>query len=161
MIFNKVFNKAPQKRTKNPVIANEAFRYRNGGGRPVGMAVYENWLQQISTLRNVISTTAELASSAQIKFYKEDSKGKKSLFNNPKMFDKDFMNDKDDLTSFLYNYFGQIKTYDNVLIIPEKSKFASRNGKVDFFIIDNQRWQVNPSSTGKQKIGRASCRERV
>ena len=152
MIFNKVFNKAPQKRTKNPVIANEAFRYRNGGGRPAGMAVYENWLQQISILRNVISTTAELASSAHIKFYKEDSKGKKSIFNNPKMFDKDFMNDKDDLTSFLYNYFGQIKTYDNVLIIPEKSKFAPRNGKVDFFIIDNQRWQVNPSSTGKQTI---------
>ena len=120
MTFNKVFNKAPQKRTKNPVIANEAFRYRNGGGRPVGMAVYENWLQQISILRNVISTTAELASSAHIKFYKEDSKGKKSIFNNPKMFDKDFMNDKDDLTSFLYNFFGQIKTYDNVLIIPEK-----------------------------------------
>ena len=89
MIFNKVFNKAPQKRTKNPVIANEAFRYRNGGGRPVGMAMYETWLQQISTLRNVISTTAELASSAHIKFYKEDSKGKRGIFNNPKMFDKD------------------------------------------------------------------------
>jgi hypothetical protein len=89
MIFNKVFNKAPQKRTKNPVIANEAFRYRNGGGRPAGMAVYENWLQQISILRNVISTTAELASSAHIKFYKEDSKGEdlKKLLKNTKACD--------------------------------------------------------------------------
>ena len=116
MIFNKVFNKAPQKRTKNPVIANEAFRYRNGGGRPAGMAVYENWLQQISILRNVISTTAELASSAHIKFYKEDSKGKRGIFNNPKMFDKDFMNDKDDLTSFLYNYFDDQMNIIHIIV---------------------------------------------
>lgn len=152
MIFSQIFNKAPTKVRKNQVIASESFRYKNGGGRPTGIAIYETWLQQISTLRNVISTTAELASSANIKFYKEDTKGKKNVFNNPKMFDKDFMNDKDDLTSFLYNYFGQIKTYDNVLIIPEKSKYKPRNGKIDFFIIDNQRWTTNPNTTGKQTI---------
>lgn len=152
MVFNKLFKSSTPKHTKNPVIATEAYRYKNGGGRPTGINVYETWLTQISTLRNVIATTAELASSAQIKFYKEDSKGKKTVFNNPKMFDKDFMNDKDDLASFLYNYFGQIKTYDNVLIIPEKSKYAPRNGKVDFFIIDNQRWTANPSLTGSQTI---------
>lgn len=153
MIFNKVFNpKTNVRTTKNPVIASEAYRYKSGGGKPVGIAVYETWLQDIAVLRNVIGTTAELASSATLKFYKEDSKGKKTIFNNPKMFDKDFMNDKDDVSSFLYNYFGQVKTYDNVLIIPEKSKYPPREGKVDFFIIDNQRWFANPNTTGKQTI---------
>ena len=158
MVFNKVFNNAPTRVTKNPVIASEAFRYKSGGGKPVGTTVYETWLQQIAVLRNVIGTTAELASSATLKFYKEDTKGKKTVFNNPKMFDRDFMNDKDDVSSFIYNYFGQIKTYDSVLIIPEQSKYTPRNGKVDFFIIDNQRWYANPNTTGSQTIDSVTYR---
>lgn len=152
MLLNRVFKQPSHRVTKNPVIASEAYRYKNGSGKPTGIAIYETWLQQISALRNVIGTTSELASSALIKFYKVDSKNKKTVFNNPKMFDSYFMNDKDDLSSFIYNYFGQIKTYDNVLIIPELSKYKYRNGKVDFFIIDNQRWFVNPSSTGDKTI---------
>ena len=152
-MFGNLFGKKqPTKVRKNPVIAGEAQRYKNGGGKPSGQTAYETWLQQISMLRNAVSTTAELASSAQLKFYKEDTKGKRTVFANPKMFDKDFMNDKDDLSSFLYNYFGAIKMYDNVLIIPEQSKYKPRAGKVDFFIIDNQRWSINPNETGSQTV---------
>jgi hypothetical protein len=154
MILKKVFQSKenPSKVTKNPLIKAEALGYKNGQKRPVGQQIYKQWINQISALRNVLGTTSELASGASIKFYKVDTKGKKKLILNPKQFDTMFMNDIDDVSSFLYNYFGQIKTYDNVFIIPEESKYPYRKGKIDFFIADNTNWYANPNETGKQTI---------
>ena len=151
MLLSKMFSK-PTKVNKNPLMASEYRGYVNGQKKQTGLQLYDTWLKQVSSLRNVIATTSELASGANIKFYKVDSKGKKKLIYNPKEFDTLFMNDIDDVSSFLYNYFGQIKMYDNVLIIPEASKYSFRQGKVDFFIADNARWVANPNETGKQTI---------
>jgi len=151
MILKKMFNSSKSE-TKNPLMKTEYRAYQNGMKKQVGLSVYKTWIDQISSLRNVLATTSELASGANIKFYKVDSKGKKKLIINPKQFDTMFMNDIDDVSSFLYNYFGQIKAYDNVLIIPEESKYSYRKGKVDFFISDNIRWKANPNETGKQTI---------
>jgi len=155
MILKQAFNSsksAKPKVTKNPLMATDYNSYTNGQNKPIGYHVYSKWINQVSSLRNVLATTAELASGANIKFYKVDSKGKKKLILNPKQFDTMFMNDIDDVSSFLYNYFGQIKAYDNVLIIPEESKYPYRQGKVDFFIADNKSWKANPNTTGKQTI---------
>lgn len=154
MILKKAFQskESPSKVTKNPLIKAEALGYKNGQKRPIGQQIYKQWINQISALRNVLGTTSELASGASIKFYKVDTKGKKKLILNPKQFDTMFMNDIDDISSFLYNYFGQIKTYDNVFIIPEESKYPYRKGKIDFFIADNTNWYANPNETGKQTI---------
>lgn len=152
MILSKAFNSNKTTVTKNPLMKSEYRGYQNGQKKPVGLTIYDTWLKQVSALRTVIGSTAELASGANIKFYKVDSKGKKKVIINPKQFDTLFMNDIDDIGSFLYNYFGQIKMFDNVLIIPEASKYKFRENKVDFFIADNARWKANPNETGKQTI---------
>jgi len=154
MLLKKAFSskEKSQSVTKNPVMASEYKSYLNGMKKQTNLNTYSTWINQVSSLRNVLGTTSELASGANIKFYRVDSKGKKKIIVNPKQFDTMFMNDVDDVSSFLYNYFGQIKAYDNILIIPEESKYKYRKGKIDFFITDNVRWKANPNETGKQTI---------
>lgn len=150
-LFNdkKTVRKQPTKRTKNPTIAGDALKYQNGSGVPRNQRQYQLWINQISALRNVIGSTAQMASGAKLMLSIEDSKGKKKRFKKD-IIDVNFMNNEEDTTQWLYKYFGTLKTFENILIIPESSKGKFRAGKVDFYIQDNVKWSVNADTTGKR-----------
>ena len=150
-LFNekKTVRKQPNKRSKNPTIAGDALKYQNGSGVPRNQRQYQLWINQISALRNVIGSTAQMASGAKLMLSIEDSKGKKKRFKKD-IIDVNFMNNEEDTTQWLYKYFGTLKTFENILIIPESSKGKFRAGKVDFYIQDNVKWSVNADTTGKR-----------
>lgn len=144
-------NKAKQTVNKHPTIENESIIYNNGNNKPINLKAYETWANQVSTLNTALGTTGDLASSAKLKFYKKDSKGNLKL-TNFKYIDTDFMNAEQDLPSWLYQYFTTKKLYNNVLIVPEESGRKQRKGIVDFYIMDNVKWKIDPDKTGTTAI---------
>lgn len=128
--------------TKNPFVnSGDYTTYQNGGGKVVTTAVMENYINTNSQLATCIDAFAQVASGADLKWYKEDSKGKRKLFNF-KQIDKFKMNDYQSTQDWVRMALGTLELHKELFIVPEASSAPYRQGMIDFFIAPHGRYEV-------------------
>jgi HK97 family phage portal protein len=130
-------------RSKHPTIngtQQDGILYDNGSNN-TALTTYKTYLGQLSTLDAIIDTISAIASGAEYRFYKMDSKGKKKYL--PlKQFNTIKINDFQTVSDFTRQMFSSLMTYNSAYIIPVESKLKTRKGFIDFFVLDPTKCKI-------------------
>lgn len=136
-------------RAKHPTIEHDAVAYASGSKKTFDKD-FTDYIKNVETIDLAIRTIANIISLADMKFFKEDAKGKSKPIN-VKNIDLEFPNETDSSVDFLRKLAVNIYSQGAGLIVTEEGKRGKLPGKmINLYVIDVA--NVEAISDGKRLI---------